>query len=70
LTHFWQPIHLTTSMIGSPLSVISIQLTGQTLWQRAPQAMQAPAINWATPRGFLGFGLGSVIGIPWIKSEG
>src|SRR5512133_3361013 len=61
LTHFWQPMHLAASMIGSPLSVISTQLTGQTLWQRAPQAMQALASNWATPRGFLGFGFCSVM---------
>jgi hypothetical protein len=38
-------MHFAESMIGSPLSVISTQLTGQTLWQRAPQAMQAPAIS-------------------------
>jgi hypothetical protein len=48
-------------MIGSPLSVISMQLTGQALWQRAPQAMQTPAISWATPRGFFIFGFGSVM---------
>jgi hypothetical protein len=48
-------MHLAVSMTGSPESVISMQLTGQELWQRAPQAMHLPSIRLATPRGFFGF---------------
>jgi hypothetical protein len=48
-------------MIGSPLSVISTALTGQALWHLAPQAMHFPSSSRAMPRGFFGFGLGSVI---------
>jgi hypothetical protein len=31
--------------------------------------MHTPASNWATPRGFLGFGLGSVIMYPQVEVE-
>jgi hypothetical protein len=48
-------MHVETSTIGSPASFISMQLTGQTLWQRAPQAIQVLASKCATPRGFFGF---------------
>jgi hypothetical protein len=38
-----------------------MQLTGQELWQRAPQAIHLPVIRLATPRGFFCFGFVSLM---------